>query len=153
MPKINIDSLINKKINKLTIRYEIEPRVRLYKNRKIIVRMVHCDCDCGNSGDFILSNITRGHTKSCGCLIDIKRAETITQYNSKAEYKNKIGRSRTARSGYYGIYKACNRDNYYRAVVYKNGNKVEIGYGSDISILNNMRLEYCRSHDIKYMIV
>ena len=28
----------------------------------------HCKCDCGNKRDILAINLTRGFTKSCGCL-------------------------------------------------------------------------------------
>jgi hypothetical protein len=35
-----------------------------YRKRKVL-----CKCDCGNEAAVYLSNLTNGHTKSCGCLV------------------------------------------------------------------------------------
>lgn len=42
-------------------------------------RMVICKCDCGKIKEYQLSNLTTGHTKSCGCYnIDaLKKNKTI----------------------------------------------------------------------------
>ena len=32
------------------------------------IKKLRCQCDCGNVVEVAKSNVTRGHTKSCGCL-------------------------------------------------------------------------------------
>lgn len=40
----------------------------------------HCKCDCGNEIDVQLGNLTRGHTRSCGCNKQSKWEEFIKEY-------------------------------------------------------------------------
>jgi hypothetical protein len=57
--KYNIDEIIGKKFEKLTI-LEIIPKIRG-------VVMCKCKCDCGTEKHISLWNILRRSTKSCGC--------------------------------------------------------------------------------------
>jgi len=56
--------VINKgdKFGRLTIIKEVEPK---YKDRK---RCFECECECGDIRNYILIDLTRGHTRSCGCI-------------------------------------------------------------------------------------
>lgn len=38
-------------------------------------RMFLCRCDCGNEGVAYLSNLTKGHTQSCGCYKTVRMVE------------------------------------------------------------------------------
>lgn len=62
--RINIENIIGKKYNHLTILDEFteknSKRKKFYK--------VHCRCDCGNIIEAEKYNVLSGHTKSCGCL-------------------------------------------------------------------------------------
>ena len=59
--------IINKgdKYGRLTIVKELE---RTYNIHNKLIRKVECICDCGNIKHFILNEIRRGKTKSCGCF-------------------------------------------------------------------------------------
>lgn len=44
-------------------------RLKVLEQRKLLgVSVLDCRCDCGSPTTASKSNITRGHTKSCGCL-------------------------------------------------------------------------------------
>jgi predicted GIY-YIG superfamily endonuclease len=86
--KINIEDIIGKKYGKLTIIQEVEPIIKISKRKKrgeIIVkhRRVKCLCECGNELVTIIYHLTRGKTKSCGCIIKgtIKPNEILEKYN------------------------------------------------------------------------
>lgn len=52
--------LINQKFGKLMVLYPTQDN-----NGRL---MWHCKCDCGKECDVSTTNLTTGHTKSCGCL-------------------------------------------------------------------------------------
>ncbi len=52
--------LIGQRFGALTIVEEL-PR------EKYTAARVRCKCDCGNEKVFLLSNLRRGYTRSCGC--------------------------------------------------------------------------------------
>lgn len=58
----------------------------------IVGSVWHCKCECGNECDVILSNLTCGHTTSCGCInysIGERNIENILKENNikfKKEY-------------------------------------------------------------------
>lgn len=63
--KINIEkrsALIGKKFGKLVL-------IEVYYNKEKKRMFAHCLCDCGNYTDTTLDCLTRGITKSCGCLL------------------------------------------------------------------------------------
>lgn len=39
----------------------------------------HCKCDCGNEKDVYTSNLTRGKSKSCGCLVKERASQEKTK--------------------------------------------------------------------------
>ena len=59
-PKIDADSVIGAKFNKLTILSVLEP---VGGHRRCI-----CKCDCGNIKEYSLYAVKKGGTKSCGCI-------------------------------------------------------------------------------------
>ena len=61
--KVN-SNIIGEKFNALTVLEEFS--IRDSKGRSI--KKLRCQCDCGNVIEVAKSNVTRGHTKSCGCL-------------------------------------------------------------------------------------
>lgn len=71
--------LTGKKIGKLTVLYPLKER----KNGKI---QWHCKCECGNEIDVISSSLSRGNTKSCGCL----QRERASQANRSYEMEGKV---------------------------------------------------------------
>ncbi|MGF0146290.1 hypothetical protein ACQRDF_02500 [Lachnospiraceae bacterium SGI.054] len=66
--------ITGQKFGHLTALYPIEKRAA---NGGIIW---HCDCDCGNECDVTLNNLTRGHTRSCGCNNRSQYEEYIHDY-------------------------------------------------------------------------
>ncbi len=71
--------LTGKKFGKLTV---------LSKSRNIGKNVSWtCVCDCGNKRDVISNNLTRGHTKSCGCLRAEKAYETRKKSRQVNEYE------------------------------------------------------------------
>jgi hypothetical protein len=84
MSKFN--DLTDKKFGKLTA-------IKYLRNRKWL-----CLCECGNTTEIFTQNLTRDHTKSCGCF----RVQTMSTHG---KYKTRI----------YGIYNAmisrCHRPN------------------------------------------
>lgn len=42
-----------------------------------------CKCDCGNESIVFTSNLKRNHTKSCGCLNDLKRKQRSIDLTGK----------------------------------------------------------------------
>lgn len=63
--------LIGKRFGKLIALYPTDNRT----NQNNIIW--HCQCDCGNECNVSSSNLVKGHTKSCGCLLKEKNAEKI----------------------------------------------------------------------------
>lgn len=62
--------LTGKRFGKLTVIRETGKKNGVY--------MWECICDCGNNTNVRGHELTRGHTKSCGCL----KKEKITEYNT-----------------------------------------------------------------------
>lgn len=60
-----------------------------------------CACSCGNFVTVNSQNLTRGHTKSCGCL---KSQSTISRNISRTKYKTRENRLYRI---YYGIKSRC----------------------------------------------
>jgi len=66
--KHKIEDYIGKKINKLTILSEAEPRKGKYNKIFSCRRRVNYVCDCGNKGVADFLSIIKGATSSCGCF-------------------------------------------------------------------------------------
>lgn len=60
-------SIVGKKINKLTVLDEY----LVHKNNRNYTYCT-CKCECGNVVTIIKTNVSRGVTKSCGCLVKEK---------------------------------------------------------------------------------
>lgn len=69
--KTTAKDLTNQRFGKLIALYPTNKR----SAQKNIIW--HCKCDCGNECDVISSNLLKGQTKSCGCLIKEKNIEKI----------------------------------------------------------------------------
>ena len=59
------NNLIGKKFGKLTVINEASPKIEPSGKKKI---MWECICECGNIRVVSSSNLTSGHTRSCGCM-------------------------------------------------------------------------------------
>jgi hypothetical protein len=56
---------------RLLVLKEIERKAYVMKDGRISkCRQMRCVCDCGTTKDVVLSNLTSGRQKSCGCLHD-----------------------------------------------------------------------------------
>lgn len=62
-------------------------RIEIQKDNKTIVKW-HCKCDCGNECDILMSSLTSGRTKSCGCI----RKETTAKLRFNDITNQKFGR-------------------------------------------------------------
>mgnify|MGYP003371361598 CR=1 FL=1 len=58
------ENLVGKKFNMLTVLEEFST----IDSKGRSIKKLRCQCDCGNVVEVAKSNVTRGHTKSCGCL-------------------------------------------------------------------------------------
>lgn len=71
-------NLTNKKFGKLTV-------LEKTGNRKCGCIIWKCKCDCENFVEVIGSSLTRGNTKSCGCLV----SEKLSERNYKHGYSER----------------------------------------------------------------
>ena len=79
--QINLNDLIGKKYNKLTIIDAKREKGRIYVNAK---------CDCGNIKKYYYSCLKNGHTQSCGCINRTTNGESITRlYKIYKHIKNR----------------------------------------------------------------
>lgn len=60
-------------------RYNNFVLVSFHERRKSQVRWL-CLCDCGKMGIYILDNLRRDHTQSCGCVRKIKSTHRMTTH-------------------------------------------------------------------------
>ena len=87
--KTKSEITIGEKYGRLTIIKEIEPRMSSAGNKN---RRMLCKCDCGKEVEVSLTNLRRGHTKSCGCykiekIIDVgKEKKKYNTYDLTGEY-------------------------------------------------------------------
>lgn len=87
--KKSLIGLVGKKFGKLTICSFLEPTIYPSGGVKNIAL---CKCDCGVNIQVILSNIKKGHTKSCGCISKEKANGTTHGESHKSlEYNSWIG--------------------------------------------------------------
>lgn len=74
---LNRIDITGQKFGKLTVLYQTEER----RNESTVW---HCQCECGNYRDVILTNLTHGLTQSCGCIKsrgEQKVASILTENN------------------------------------------------------------------------
>ena len=74
------------KKEKLTVgqkvgRLEVKELINSFTGKGIPRIMAICECDCGNKKTLRADGLTSGNTRSCGCLNQEKRKETITRRN------------------------------------------------------------------------
>jgi hypothetical protein len=74
MKRLEIE--MGSKFGDLTIIKEVEP---IYNSKKEMIRIVECDCDCGNKSIVRLGNLRFGTVKSCGCLHRKVASETMSK--------------------------------------------------------------------------
>ena len=97
--------LTGKKIEKLTV---LKLSDNIQKNGKI--KWV-CRCECGNIVEVFSSNLTREHTKSCGCLAREKRSKRMKANN--IQYKHGKADTRI-----YNIWSSMKRRCYLKTHIY-----------------------------------
>lgn len=93
--------LTEQKFGKLTVVERAESHIKPNGSK---VTQWWCKCDCGNE-DLVLvssSNLTNGHTKSCGCLRIEKSIENGKKLKGKSNLKNKKYNAYDL-SGEYGV--------------------------------------------------
>jgi hypothetical protein len=69
------------------------------------LRVVLCNCDCGNTKAIILGSLRKGVTKSCGCL----RKEMATLHGAKVKHGARGVNAQEGIKGSYGSWRAMNR--------------------------------------------
>ena len=78
--KININNLLDKSFGKIKIINEVEPVISKNGNKR---RRVLGQCECGVLKTFNLTDLTFGHSKSCGCIsknnLSIRRKKEIEE--------------------------------------------------------------------------
>ena len=78
MTKFTKKDLAGKKFGRLTVLHDIEER---YSDGGI---QWACKCDCGNTITTVGYSLTRGRTKSCGCLAREKASKRATTHGMKS---------------------------------------------------------------------
>lgn len=64
-----------------------------------------CVCDCGNEIIVFAGNLTRGHTKSCGCLtLELRRTHGLTDTGEYRIYRNMLRRCCSPKDKRYSDY-------------------------------------------------
>lgn len=144
------NNYINKKYNRLTIKYTYKKNNRTY---------VHCVCECGNYKDIRLSRLKSGETKSCGCLRkDISRGKGKKKpySNTKLFYtyhgiKTRCYNTKSTSYKYYGAkgIKMCdewlNDFKTFQEWAYNNGYQENKGLSIDrIDVNGNYEPKNCR---------
>lgn len=83
MARQTLDEILGgvKRFGRLVVLAEAEPKVRPGKG---VIRRIRCRCDCGDERSYVLANIKRGASKSCGCLTrEINRSRFLTHGESR----------------------------------------------------------------------
>jgi hypothetical protein len=118
-------NLSNQRLGRLTAEY---PTGKKYQGKAIW----HCVCDCGNEIDVVISYLTSGDTKSCGCL---KNETDQSNLREKYEHKRVNGVAthlftdkprKDSSTGYRGVskyYTRISKEERYRAWITVNGNR------------------------------
>jgi hypothetical protein len=87
------DIIPGEKFNRLTVIRELETTSKIYGKQKYpkYTRWVEALCECGSVKKYNISEVRRGHAKSCGCLsIEIATARAVSMakhgMNNSPEY-------------------------------------------------------------------
>lgn len=76
-----MDSLIGQKFNMLTV----VSRFNYQRYGRNVAALV-CRCECGRTKHFIASKVVHGRTKSCGCLLGVRRCPAGKRMSRTPEY-------------------------------------------------------------------
>ena len=124
----NVKDLTGQRFGRLVV---IKPTERRY-NRCIVWL---CECDCGNKTEVVSANLTKGLTKSCGCLLKEVGAKVGSEKKSRVEgtdvslLTQKLRKNNT--SGYKGV-SWDKRSSKWRAIITLKGNSYDLGYFENI---------------------
>lgn len=80
---------VGNRYGKLVVVEEAEPSYSTGGDRVRKQRRVKCQCDCGNTKEMFLTNLTSGKTNSCGC---INRTHGLTGTPEYKVWQGMIGR-------------------------------------------------------------
>ena len=94
--------LTGKRFGRLVVVRRVSDHIK--PNGKKLV-MWECKCDCGNVKEILGSNLTRGLTKSCGCLGYENRINALTKHGMTRTNLYKI---------WSGMKRRCNQKNNYK---------------------------------------
>lgn len=78
--KLDLSSIIGKKINSLILLKEVDPHITKGGN---VHRKGLFICDCGTKKEIQISSVINGITKSCGCFSRANASKRITYINKK----------------------------------------------------------------------
>jgi hypothetical protein len=109
MKRLEIE--MGNKFGDLIITKEVEP---IYNNKKEMIRMVECECSCGNKTIVRLGNLRFGTVKSCGCLQQRRSSETMSKILLK-HGRNKRGKKMPEYISWQAMKRRCyneKNDNY-----------------------------------------
>jgi hypothetical protein len=149
------ENIINKRYGKLVVLSEDGYR-QLPDGRNI--RMVNCQCDCGNMKSITASYLIDGSTKSCGCLSSVGELE-IEQYciNNKIQYLRQVSfddlKYKKSLRFDFGLY----LENKLIILIEYNGrqhyDKNNGYYCSDIILTDKLKKEYCSKKLIPFITI
>lgn len=109
--RLDISTIIDKKINSLFVLSEGEPHITSGGN---IHRTIICKCDCGKVKTFQMSSVLNNIVKSCGCysammakkrmkILNKKHGQTLTsEYNTWSSMKKRCNNKTHKAYKYYG---------------------------------------------------
>lgn len=75
------------KFGMLTVLKQMEPQIKFYKNKKVIVKIWLCSCECGNKNKLIRGTEIK-RQKFCRCLIYFFIKKCIIYIKQKKENLN-----------------------------------------------------------------
>ncbi|MFG6377338.1 MAG: hypothetical protein K1W19_03310 [Lachnospiraceae bacterium] len=140
--------VIGKKFGYLTVIREVYDK--LYKRR-----MVLCLCDCGNEIICAVSDLTTGHTMSCGCMCKSKGEKYVESllkefnilYETQKRFEDCKNKRKLPFDFYLPQYNTCieyQGSQHYRPVEYWGGQEKFIVYQKNDSI----KRQYCKDNNI-----
>lgn len=149
------ENILNKRYGKLIVLSEDGYR-KLPDGRNI--RMVKCQCDCGNIKSITASYLIDGSTKSCGCLssageleVEYFLMENNISYLRQITFPD-LKYKKSIRFDF-GIY----QNNKLILLIEYNGiqhyDKNNGYYSQDIEITDNLKREYCTKNNIPLIVI
>jgi len=155
MKRLEIEK--GQKYGRLTILKLVQSKIQ---SRGTKMRMVQCECECGNIKDYVFQYLTKGQTKSCGCyMIDRIKETNIThsdtlnktmtpEYRTWRAMRQRCNNPKNNRWEHYGGrgIKVCDRwINSYENFILDMGRKPDSEYSIDrIDVNGNYEPSNCR---------